>query len=112
VRWRQRVGIVVRDVEGLLSTAVVVALRRARDLADAIEARGGLSVPTTTSAPPGAIDAVVRCLSDPDPLVRGHAVWAAARLGRADLTVGLDTTERDPGVRAELEGRAAVRARV
>ncbi len=59
VRWRQRVGIVVRDIEGLLSTAVVVALRRARDLADAIEARGGLAAPTTTSAPPGAIDAVL-----------------------------------------------------
>jgi len=59
VRWRQRVGMVVRDVEGLLSTAVVVALRRARDLADAIEARGGLAVPTTTSAPPGTTDAVV-----------------------------------------------------
>jgi len=86
-----------------------VAERKARYLR-----RNALVVLGNTADPrdPRAIDAVVRCLSDPDPLVRGHAVWAAARLGRADLTVGLDTTERDPGVRAELEGRAAVRARV
>jgi len=57
--WRQRLGTAVRDVEGLLSTAVVVALRRARDLADAIEARGGLAVPVTPSATPGAADACV-----------------------------------------------------
>ena len=57
--WRQRLGTAVRDVEGLLSTAVVVALRRARDLADAIEARGGLAVPVTPSASPGVTDACV-----------------------------------------------------
>ncbi|HEV2310486.1 MAG TPA: energy-coupling factor transporter transmembrane protein EcfT [Acidimicrobiia bacterium] len=57
--WRRRLGTAVRDVEGLLSTAVVVALRRARDLADAIEARGGLAAPVTPSAAPGATDALV-----------------------------------------------------
>lgn len=57
--WRQRLGTAVRDVEGLLSTAVVVALRRARDLADAIEARGGLAAPVAPSATPGAADALV-----------------------------------------------------
>ena len=57
--WRRRLGTAVRDVEGLLSTAVVVALRRARDLADAIEARGGLGAPVTPSATPGAADGFV-----------------------------------------------------
>ena len=56
---RQRLRRAVREVEGLLSTAVVQALRRARDLADAIEARGGLGSPTTPMATPGATDALV-----------------------------------------------------
>ena len=56
---RQRLRRAVREVEGLLSTAVVQALRRARDLADAIEARGGLGAPTTPIATPGAMDAFV-----------------------------------------------------
>jgi energy-coupling factor transporter transmembrane protein EcfT len=56
---RQRLRRAVREVEGLLSTAVVQALRRARDLADAIEARGGLGAPTTPIATAGATDAFV-----------------------------------------------------
>jgi len=56
---RQRLRRAVREVEGLLSTAVVQALRRARDLADAIEARGGLGVPATPNATPGATDVLV-----------------------------------------------------
>jgi len=59
VGWRRRLGTAVRDVEGLLSTAVVVALRRARDLADAIDARGGLAAPGTPSATPGTTDVAV-----------------------------------------------------
>ncbi len=58
-----------------------------------------------------ALGAVRRCLRHADPLVRAHAVWAAARLGRADLADELDATEADPMVRAELRDRHAVRAR-
>jgi epoxyqueuosine reductase len=58
-----------------------------------------------------AMGAVRHCLRHPDPLVRAHAVWAAARLGRADLADGLDATEADPMVRAELRDRHAVPAR-
>lgn len=42
------------------------------------------------------------CLADPDPLVRGHAVWAAGRLGRHDLVAAIAAAESDPQVRAEL----------
>jgi epoxyqueuosine reductase len=45
--------------------------------------------------------ALTRALADPDPIVRGHAVWAARRLGRDDLAAGL-AGDRDPLVRAEL----------
>ncbi len=58
-----------------------------------------------------AITAVRRCLRSDDPLVRAHAVWAAARLGRPELADRLDATEADPMVRAELRDRHAVRPR-
>ena len=54
---------------------------------------------------------VERCLRHPDPLVRAHAVWAAARLGRADLADGLVATEADPMVRDELDRRSDVPVR-
>ncbi|MEC8971005.1 MAG: tRNA epoxyqueuosine(34) reductase QueG [Actinomycetota bacterium] len=41
-------------------------------------------------------------LSDPDPLLRAHAVWAAARIGRSDL-LGEAGDEPDPAVREEIE---------
>jgi epoxyqueuosine reductase len=40
-------------------------------------------------------------LRHPDPLLRGHAVWAARRLGREDLLAVLER-ERDPYVLEEL----------
>jgi epoxyqueuosine reductase len=43
--------------------------------------------------------AVTRALAARDPLVRGHAVWAAARLGRHDQ---LPDGDDDPDVRDEL----------
>jgi epoxyqueuosine reductase len=60
---------------------------------------------------PAVAAALCRALADADPLVRGHAVWAARRLGRHDLLdevagVGHD---RDPLVRAELEGPVEAR---
>jgi len=58
-----------------------------------------------------ALAAVRRCLRHRDPLVRAHAVWAAARLGRPELADELETTEADAMVRAELRGRHAVRPR-
>ena len=75
--------------------------------------RNALVVLGNTAAPDDAraLATLVRCLRHPDPLIRAHAVWAAARLGRADLADGLAATEADPMVRAELEDRAAVRAR-
>jgi HEAT repeat protein len=41
-------------------------------------------------------------LAHPDPLVRSHAVWAAARLGRHDLAAGLAVSETDAEVLTEL----------
>ena len=43
-------------------------------------------------------------LAADDPVIRGHAVWAAARLGRHDLVPG---TDADPHVAAELAAVAA-----
>jgi epoxyqueuosine reductase len=48
------------------------------------------------------VAALRRALAAPDPIVRGHAVWAAARLGRQDLLEPL-ADDNDPVVRAELE---------
>jgi len=50
---------------------------------------------------PAVVEALRRSLADADPIVRGHAVWAAARLGRHDLLAPL-AHEDDPDVRAEL----------
>ena len=60
---------------------------------------------------PRVIALLRRSLDDGDPLVRGHAVWAAARLGRPDLADGLEATEADPMVREELARRADVPSR-
>lgn len=52
---------------------------------------------------PEVEDVLRRALNDADPLLRAHAVWAAARLGRPDLLEETVATEDDPDVRAELE---------
>jgi epoxyqueuosine reductase len=56
-----------------------------------------------TDAP--VVAALERALADDDPIVRGHAVWAAARLGRLDLLAGLiaGAGVEDPLVAVELE---------
>jgi epoxyqueuosine reductase len=59
---------------------------------------------------PGVTGAVREALTATDPLVRAHAVWAAARLGRRDL-LALVAGDPDPMVREELEAAAAVPAR-
>lgn len=59
----------------------------------------------------GAHDAVEqalrRSLADPDAIIRGHAVWAAARLGRRDLLALVDD-DSDPDVRRELSAAPTV----
>jgi len=55
---------------------------------------------------------VEQALLDADPLVRGHAVWAAARMGRPELAELLVATEADPMVREELDRAADVVARI
>jgi epoxyqueuosine reductase len=50
---------------------------------------------------PAVAGALARVLADPDPILRAHAVWAAARLGRHDLLVEL-ASDPDPLVQAEL----------
>jgi epoxyqueuosine reductase len=62
---------------------------------------------------PAVAAALRRALADADPLVRGHGVWAARRLGRDDLlgeVAGLDH-HPDPLVRAELEAPVEARTR-
>jgi epoxyqueuosine reductase len=51
-------------------------------------------------ADPETAALLARYLGDPDPMLRGHAVWAARRLGREDLLGPLEQ-ETDPTVRAE-----------
>jgi epoxyqueuosine reductase len=54
---------------------------------------------------PGVAAVLRQALASADPLVRGHAVWAARRLGRDDLIdeAGLSAgDDPDPTVRAEL----------
>lgn len=79
-----------------------VARRQARYLR-----RNALVVLGNTADPDDAraVAAVRRSLDSADPLVRAHAVWAAARLGRPELADGLSATEADPMVQEELERR-------
>jgi epoxyqueuosine reductase len=57
------------------------------------------------------LDAITAALAHPDPVVRAHAVWAAARLGRPDLTRSL-ADDPDPEVAAELVAIGTVEARL
>jgi epoxyqueuosine reductase len=54
---------------------------------------------TADASRPDVVTALRRALADPDPAVRGPAVWAAARLG---LTALLPDTDEDPDVAREL----------
>jgi epoxyqueuosine reductase len=58
---------------------------------------------------PAVAGAVRRALADADAVVRSHAVWAAARLGRHDL-LGAVWGDPDPAVQAELAGVGSVPA--
>lgn len=59
---------------------------------------------------PEVVDAVAASLRHRDSVVRAHAVWAAARLGRADL-MDLVTGDADPDVIDELRASASVEVR-
>jgi epoxyqueuosine reductase len=85
-----------------------VARRQARYLRrNALVVLGNAADPSD----PRALAAVSKALQHGDPLVRAHAVWAAARLGRPDLADRLDGTEADPMVRRELRHRHEVTPR-
>ncbi|GAC1316741.1 MAG: tRNA epoxyqueuosine(34) reductase QueG [Acidimicrobiales bacterium] len=61
---------------------------------------------------PRVAQAVAAGMAHDDPLVRAHAVWAAARLGRPDLAEPLRSTEADAMVREELRRMPEVTPRV
>jgi epoxyqueuosine reductase len=50
-----------------------------------------------------AVPPLVGALSDPEPLVRGHAAWALGRLGAREPLARAQETEADPYVREEIE---------
>jgi len=81
-----------------------IARRQARHLRrNALVVLGNIGDPTD----PRVIAAVRGALAHDDPLVRAHAVWAARRMGRADL---LPADDADPTVREELAAPVEVRA--
>jgi epoxyqueuosine reductase len=55
---------------------------------------------------PAVAGALQAALGDPDSVLRSHAVWAAARLGRTDLLAAVDG-DPSPDVQAELAVVAA-----
>jgi epoxyqueuosine reductase len=71
--------------------------------------RNGLIVLGNTASPddPDVVEALRAALGADDPMVRAHAVWAAARLGRDDLLARL-ASDPDPDVQAELAAAEAV----
>jgi epoxyqueuosine reductase len=65
------------------------------------------------TADPGdarVVAALDRALADDDPVLRGHAVWAARRLGLTDLVARRSADERDPDVLAELAATVGPRS--
>ena len=64
---------------------------------NALVALGNTGDPTD----PAVVHAVSGALGHPDPIIRAHAVWAAARLGRRDLLAAV-AADPDPLVSAEL----------
>jgi epoxyqueuosine reductase len=66
---------------------------------------------TADPTDPAVIDAIRTALASPDPMLRSHAVWAAARLGHPDLLEGLGDASQDPSVRQELAAVPGVNAR-
>jgi epoxyqueuosine reductase len=61
---------------------------------------------TADGEDPNVAAALQRALSDPDSIVRAHAVWAATHLGRMDL-LDIVSNDDDPTVVGELEHAGA-----
>lgn len=59
---------------------------------------------------PRVLDALRDALRSSDPLIRAHAVWAAARLGRTDMVATM-ASDRDPLVITEVTAAATVTPR-
>ena len=56
---------------------------------------------------PDAVPVLTSALSDPEPLVRGHAAWALGKVGSSGAVAALEISlsrEREPDVREEVEG--------
>jgi epoxyqueuosine reductase len=62
---------------------------------------------TADGGDPRVVGALAAALADPDPLIRGHAAWAAGRLGLAGLAAASLAGEQDPDVLAELAAATA-----
>lgn len=60
-------------------------------------------------ATPDVIQVLARYVADPDPILRGPALWAARRLGLTQLVPAPDQ-DPDAGIRAELAAEVPVRA--
>lgn len=52
--------------------------------------------------------AIERAIADADPIIRTHAVWAAARLGYNDL---IPSRDNDPQVQDEIDAAATIHSR-
>ncbi len=65
---------------------------------NALVALGNCGDPADTRV----VNALRGALADPDPLLRGHAVWAASALGRTDLVDAVAAAESDPEVVEEI----------
>ena len=90
LEWAHRWYIPRREVRYVRRNALVVL--------------GNVGAPSDPSVDRALRDHLVH----PDPLLRGHAVWAARRLGREDLLAVLVGSE-DPLVAAELAAAVPVR---
>ncbi|WP_342343867.1 tRNA epoxyqueuosine(34) reductase QueG [Chthonobacter albigriseus] len=87
----------------LFSGSPVKRIGRSRFLRNVLVAIGN-------SADPSLAPAAEERLADPDPLVRGAAVWALSRLDPGRLTAARRAAETDPDVRAEWDAAAAAGA--
>ncbi|MFH1632650.1 MAG: tRNA epoxyqueuosine(34) reductase QueG [Chloroflexota bacterium] len=64
-----------------------------------------VAVALGNSGDPAAIPALIQALTDPEPVVRGHAAWALARIGSKQAVQALQEAEKsedDPEVLAEI----------
>ena len=64
-----------------------------------------VAVALGNSGDPAAIPALIQALADPEPVVRGHAAWALARIGGDQAAQSLQKAEQsedDPLVLAEI----------